>query len=524
MKRNGKIKKSVSSKPINDVPRLKLALSAIEGFALHIIICDAPSVRKKLLKDLQKEVKLNIIDFKGAKDVVQHLISGVFFSKEKEITVISQLDKFFSGGPGSKDNQVFQAFNARFEEIRGSRRAVVLIITAEMLQLLIKQAPDVWKSRDGFFLLEDFLIDRYRTGMFLVDHFANGGEYNSHDDKQNLLRVYQQLWKEYQAIETKEQVLYQYDLTGRLARLLYRLGSYKRALSCLQQQMRLARVLGNDKLFPEIMNNIGLVNLARGDHEDALETLMSARELGEQVFRGDSHPSKAVIMANLGEIFYALGSYNEAFVHCRQAMRMAEYKLGTRSVHLIPLLVKLATAYAGKGEYEDGLDCHRRALQIVERKLALDHPYVAAILQKIGMIYYEQQKPELAQRYVFRNMEIIERTLGAEHPYVGRQLANIGLTNLQGGDENRALQYLFWAIEVRQKVLGAEDPLIGSIYMNLAQIYVNRNEVSDARACLYHAVQIYQIKLPSGHPDLVHAQHELEELESALASNPHVDL
>ncbi|MEL6820469.1 MAG: tetratricopeptide repeat protein [Calditrichota bacterium] len=519
MKRNGKIKKSQSSKPINDVPRLKEALQNVDGFALHILVCDSAAIRKKLLKDLKKTTSLNTVDFKGVKDMVQHLISGVFFSKEKEITVISQLEKFFS-----KDDQCFVPFNERFDEIRGAQRSMLLIISASMLQPFIRQAPLAWNNRSGFYLLEDFLVDRYRTGMFLVDHFSNSGEYTSYDDKQNLLRIYQHLWKEYQAIESKEQILYQYDLTGRLARLLYRLGSYKRSASCLQQQMKLARTLGNDKLFPEILNNLGWVNLARGDFEDALENLLSAKEIGDTVFRGDSHPSKAAVMANLGEVYFALGSYKEAFVNTRQAMRMAEYKLGTRSVHLVPLLKKLARSYAGKGQYEDGLDCHRRALQIVERKLGLDHPYIAAILQQIGMIYFEQQKFELAQRYVFRNMETIERTLGAEHPYVGLQLANIGLTSLQGGDENRALQYLFWAIEVREKLLGTEDPLIGTIYMQLAQIYINRNAVSDARACLYHAVQIYQMKLPAGHPDLKHAQAELEELESTMADNSHVDL
>ncbi len=109
MKRNGKIKKSQSSKPINDVPRLKEALQNVDGFALHILVCDSAAIRKKLLKDLKKTTSLNTVDFKGVKDMVQHLISGVFFSKEKEITVISQLEKFFS-----KDDQCFVPFNADY--------------------------------------------------------------------------------------------------------------------------------------------------------------------------------------------------------------------------------------------------------------------------------------------------------------------------------------------------------------------------------------------------------------------------
>ncbi len=199
----------------------------------------------------------------------------------------------------------------------------------------------------------------------------------------------------------KSQRMLEYNILGKMAILLYKIGEYHRALIYLNQQMEIAMNFGDEKLFPEILNNIGIINEAQGNYKYAIENLERAWELGSSNLRGNNHPAKSIILSNMGNVECTLANLTQAFVKCRKALRMAESKLGMRHPRLVPLLLKLSRVYRKQKKWEEALDHFRRGLQIVERKLDIEHPYVAVILQNIGLTYHGQKKYDMARRYVY---------------------------------------------------------------------------------------------------------------------------
>lgn len=521
MKGNGNVITPKSKDAVTDLPRLLKALGKSGEFSLHFVLYDTSQTRDYLLDQISRLEKLPLkkITLDKQSSTVEALLQKLASIPTGKCALIDEFDKAVMPNDNTYRFELLDGLNQQLFELRKFARPVVLLLPINFMESLREDAPDLWEWRAATYLFEETDRDRYRTAYYISDHFADSNSAETYARKQNLLSLYHTLNIEYQDESLDDGLLLQYNVSGKIAALLYKLGEYKKAYEQLNQQMDLAMLIGNEKLFPEILNNIGNIYEASGSYEEALTYLNQAWKIGEKHLRGDYHPAKAVIMGNIGNVYCSLGDYNEAFLRCRKALRMAENKLGMRHHSLIPVLLKMGRVLRKRKLFEDALDHYRRALQIVESRLQIENPYASAILQQIGMAYYGQNKLDLARRYVYRTLEMTERAFGAEHPYLGMILNNVGLTHFHTDNGDTALKYFFWASEIRTNAVGADDFTVGTIYSNIARVYQTQGKYSEAQMCLRKTLDIYRAKLTKNHPYIRNVQESLLVVEEALAAD-----
>nr|HQU71151.1 tetratricopeptide repeat protein [Calditrichia bacterium] len=514
-RQNGRLKVSQVLKTPSEVERFRNRLEKSSGFALYFAVYDEPASLKKnstLLKkslgkacqEISLEKATRPIDFMMEKigelppEVLVHI-------PDFSITRDKALEK--------DGTDLLELLNVRLFELREIKRPLLLSLSLDMFEELSGGDFDVWDWRNGLFSFEAERDYRFRNGFFLLDLLHDTDPCRFVYQKQQQLKFYHHLQREYQSREFPFRTLYDFHVLGKIGRLYYRLGEYDEATNHFFEQRRIAESMGEQRLMPEILNNLAIVQEGRGQFAEARDLIEKALDIVNQVFRGEHNPTRTLLYSNLGDVQCSLGSYGEALKNCRQALRMQEYKLGQRHPDMLPVLVKLARVYRKRGQFEDALDCCRRGLHIIERKLDLHHPYISSMLQQIALNYFEQGKHLIAKRYIDRTLENAERYLGSEHPFMGLLLEQIGRAFYFSEDYEKALKYFYWALDIRNRKIGPGDLAIAHIYINVARVYLATGNVEDARNALQGSLALFRITLPQGHP-------EISKLEKLIAENP----
>ncbi len=511
-----KRKKRRPSAPMNDLTRLVESLEHSHEFSVHFCVCPSPTLRKKLLKELSQKLGQPVTDISlnGAPDAGHILLKKALGKDTPSILYISGLESAPSAN-GYADASLSR-LNEALCELRVTGKTFLFLLPLEMVNRLRHSAPDLWEWRSGFYFIDEPLESKYGTAAYLSDFFFCPGSCETYAQKQELLNIYEILLLEQESLPPKAQPLFQFDLWGKLGRTHFLLGNFREAGEYFHRQVSLAETIRPRQLAVEVFNNLGLLHEAQGEFDLALEYLERAEDLADAHLRGSNHPCRAIVVSNKGEVHRRLGDFKEAFLNCRQAVRMCEAKLGMRHPVLVPLLIKFGRALRSQGELENALDQFRRALQIVEKKMALEHPYTAAILQEIGRTYQRQQRHELARRCFYRTLETIEKALGAEHPYIGMQLNQVGEILLESDDLERALPYFQWALEIRRQRVSGTDPVVGDIYYNMGRVYQREGKVAAARMAYGKALEIYKSRFPPRHHRIARAIHSIQQVEDAL--------
>lgn len=501
---NGKSKTRRTLKATGDMLRLIKALPAAKAFSLHLFIGDSENVIKRKLKELNDVFgeEIETLDLTKSNTPVPYLLSSVSKSGPGKIIVVNGLGKCIYPVENEIDLEFLPALNARLFELRKLNYRLVVVIPIHLYETIKEDAPDIWEWRSGLYLFEERNDDRYETSTYLCDHFLGSLHSETYLQKQTLRHLYKTLKFEYTEETHDNGLILEHTLLGKIGCLLYKLGNYRQAFDYFRKQLDFCEIIEDEKLFPPVLNNIGMVYAALSNYDEALEYLQRAWKIGETTLRGDNHPNKSIMLSNIGEVHLCLGNLQDAFLNCRQALRMSEKRLGMRHPNLVPIINKYARVLREQKQYDDALDQYRRALHIVEKQFDIDHPYLAVVLQNIGMTYFSQEKYDVARRYVYRTVEITERALGAEHPYFGLLLNNIGLTHYHTDHEDWALKYFTWALEIRKNSVGSQDLLIGTISSNIAKVIYNQGKYDEAKAYLREAHDIYRLKLPEDHPEL----------------------
>lgn len=502
------------------MPRLLAGLRQSHGFSLHLVIFDAKSVIKKKLKELGEALaeRLEILDLAKASDPITLLLQQVSQVSAGKTIAVTGLEKYISPSEKEYLPDFLPALNLQLYDLRRSGFPIIFVLPIHQFEALKKEAPDIWEWRNGLYLFEERDEDRFQTASFLCDHFMGSLNSESYLQKKTLLALYETLKFEYDSA-AREGLLYEFNLLGKIGCLYYKLGNYRSAFNYFRKQLDFMEIAGDENLFPPVLNNIGMVYAALSNYGEALDYLQRALKIGERTLRGDNHPNKAIMLSNIGEISFYLGDLQEAFLNCRQALRMAEKRLGMRHPSLIPVILKLAMVFREQGHYEDALDHYRRALHLVEKQFDIDHPYLAMVLQNIGMTYFHQKKYDMARRYIYRTLEISERALGAEHPYIAIMLNHVGMAHYYGNHYDWALKYFLWAMDIRAKSIGPQDLLIGTIYSNIGKVHHDQGNFPEAQVYFRKAHDIFRLQLPEDHPDTRSLEQYIFRLEEMMAQS-----
>jgi hypothetical protein len=224
---------------------------------------------------------------------------------------------------------------------------------------------------------------------------------------------------------------------------------------------------------------------------------------------GAEHPSTAVSLNNLAELYRAQGEYGRATPLSERALAIYEKTYGAEHSSTAASLDNLAALYSSQNEYGKALPLSERALAINEKACGAEHPWTATNLNNLAYLYKAQGEYGKALPLYERSLAIYEKTYGAEHPDTALSLNNLaGLYKAQG-EYGRALPLLERALAIREKALGAEHPFTAESLNNLAALYDDQGEYGRALPLSERSLAIREKALGAEHPDTAQSLNNL---------------
>ncbi len=238
---------------------------------------------------------------------------------------------------------------------------------------------------------------------------------------------------------------------------------------------------------------------AQGKFAEAEAFARKAVELSEAEF-GAHHPSYAVMVYNLAELYRSQGRTGEAEPLHIRALAIREKSLGPEHPNVAQSLNGLALLYHDQGRYAEAEPLQKRAVAINEKALGPDHPSVATGLNNLAELYRYQGRHSEAEPLYKRALVIDEKALGPEHLHIAVSLNNLALLYDSQGRTSEAEPLLKRALAIWEKALGPEHPDVGQSLNNLAELYRAQGRTSEAEPLYKRSRAILEKALGPNHP------------------------
>ncbi len=228
---------------------------------------------------------------------------------------------------------------------------------------------------------------------------------------------------------------------------------------------------------------LGAIAHQEGDHNLAVELMTKAIDEDSRLH---------VFHGNLGEVYRALGRYDEAIACCRRALEIfavypeALNTLGAalhakgeleeaetvlrRAVEFKP---NMAAAHANLGNVLGTRGRHAEAVAAYREAIRLN-PSFAGALDALGTTWQARGRPELAAECYQRALEI--------NPDDAPTLSNLGATLRSLGKTDEAVDCLRKAVRLR--------PDFGVGQTNLGMVLLVTGEIAEAEACYRTALRL----------------------------------
>ena len=299
----------------------------------------------------------------------------------------------------------------------------------------------------------------------------------------------------------QDEALARADALARQIIDLYRQGRYREATPLAQEVLSiLEAALG--ETHPTVA--ISLLNLAelykqQGKYTTALPLLERALSIQEASF-GANHPTVATGLNNLAELYVARGQYANALPLLTRALSIQEAALRADHPDIAQSLNNLAAVYQAQGDYKVALPLYERALLIREAAFGPDHPAVAFSLNNLAGLLQAQAEYAAALPLYERALSILEAALGATHPTVAIGINNLATLYRTQGNYTAALPLYERALAINEAALGAGHPTTANSLSNLADLYQAQGNYTAALPLHEQALAVKEATLGEEHP------------------------
>jgi tetratricopeptide (TPR) repeat protein len=245
----------------------------------------------------------------------------------------------------------------------------------------------------------------------------------------------------------------------------HRRGLWREELAWAKRGLELAQAEGLRRDEAVLLTNIGLVYYSLGQGEKALDYYNRALPIDEEV--GD-RAMLAITLTNIGSVYGSLGQREKALDYYNRTLPIVE-EVGDRA-GLAATLNNIGSVYDSLGQPEKALDYYDRALPIFEE--VGDRAGLAATLNNIGSVFYSLGQPEKALDYYNRALPIREES--GDRAGLAAALSNIGSVYYSLGQREKALDYYDRTLSIVEEVgdragLATTLSNIGLVYDSLGQ-------------------------------------------------------
>jgi serine/threonine-protein kinase len=236
---------------------------------------------------------------------------------------------------------------------------------------------------------------------------------------------------------------------------------------------------------------------------------------------------KARITRMLGNVYFTLGSYDQAETFLEQTIALQQEHLGEVDPETATSLMNLAQAYGVKGKLDQARPLLEQALTIKEQALGPDHVDVATILVSLGVLNRIQGQTEVALKHAERALKIYEVKLAPDDMLIARLLNNLANLYRDRGRYAEADSALRRSLTIFESKAGADHPQVATVLNSLAKVCEAKESFDEAEALSRRALAIHQKVLGTGHPLVAYSmrrlgsvrveQGDLEEAETLIS-------
>jgi serine/threonine-protein kinase len=171
---------------------------------------------------------------------------------------------------------------------------------------------------------------------------------------------------------------------------------------------------------------------------------------------GDTHPSVADNLVNLGAVRAQLGRHAEAEASYREALAVTRAWFGDDHPKTATNRTMLGRALVAQGRADEAVAELTEALAVLERVHGPVHPRVASALNELGIVAMQHGRLDEAEAAFRRMADIYRRTYGEDHDVLGVARSNVASVHMAKGEWAAAEAELRGVIALFERTLGGD--------------------------------------------------------------------
>jgi eukaryotic-like serine/threonine-protein kinase len=250
-----------------------------------------------------------------------------------------------------------------------------------------------------------------------------------------------------------------------------------------------------------LMGTMGDVYRALGLYNEAKPLLEQAVDLAERIPAG-GEAAMAERLRGLGTLYRQQGRFADAEPILQRSLLLHRQAWGDHDPKVARALRSLAAVYVEQGKSADAEPLLREALSILDEQPQADPTETAGVVNDLGGLYWGQQRYDEAQPYFERSLQLREQEFGPDHPLVASSVNNLGALYFTQGDYARAEKAYDRARVIWESTLEPGHPRLGNVYNNLAETYGKQGKYAEAEDYFRRALAIKEKTLVPDHPSL----------------------
>ena len=472
--------------------------ASVGKLSLLIAVCDDINFRNQIIDRYETELQPEIRPYRVTLDrkepslraAIAHLIQANDYLQKNSkamITVTGTEELYFLrlGEERSEQEIFFGYLQWTREALREFHYPIILWVNKQILNSLVKQAPDFWSWRKGVFLFVP--INNYPINYMRYTVEWDGVSFNNKIDENT--QDTQQLLKLEDLIDTINQAE-----TNNIAKENSSLWV-------------LCEMVG--QIYAERLKNTNSQNY-KIEQDLAIQYFQKSIAIRRKL---NLRTGLDISLANLGSLYEAQGEYEQAKLLYSQGLEILQEQ--GNYAHAIARLDDLARIHHAQGQYEEALKLYKQALEIYEDGKDTDIATYARTINLRAGTYHAQEKYAEAEKLYKQSLDIRLKEFGESHPDVAVSLNNLGLLYAEQGKFSEAESYYQQALEIQRKLLGDTNLDIATSLDNLALLYYSQGRLTEAEGYLVDALKIRKKLLGDNHPDVAGSLNNLAGLYKA---------
>ena len=265
------------------------------------------------------------------------------------------------------------------------------------------------------------------------------------------------------------------------------------ALECFESALDVLDELEiEDENTFSLCNGIGIASFELGDYYYALEFYEEAFNLAKKLF-GENSKEIAGCYNNLGLVNSAYQNYEDALLYFEKSLALYK-KLNPKNqdiAEVAEVYNNIAKLYESQENFSKSQEYFEKALKICKNTDGDFTSNAAAIYANLSRVLMEKGDLKNAKSYAEKALKIQQEIFGDYNSQTAATYRLLALIYQKNGKTKDALDYFSDALELYSEVLGDYHPDVAQTYFDLGMFYYSQKKYKESVENLKTAFELY---------------------------------